>query len=398
MTHRSISSLYGLLALTLLLQSASCARVEQIGAPRGRSSNVERGVFSVGWTHRVVPGIQPYRERANPIQGAVPVADVEQGRVFVGSSDHHFYCLDATTGRVLWRRDLGGPVRSHPLFSSVTQVVFVGTDDGRMLALGTDEGDERWLYQAEGEIVTQPVIQGEAMYFTSADNTVHALDWTNGELIWQHHQERGPAEFEVSGHAGVALSNRQVYTGFSDGTVAALDSYDGTVVWSRDLTEDVDVTASSGGIPVMRDVDTTPLLSDRRVFVASYEAGIYALDRENGAVVWREPTKSVVSLGGRGRTLVASQAGEGALALDTNSGEVFWRRDLGPATYYQPLIRQDLVVVADSQLGLTALSLDDGRVVQRFQVGGGVGGQAVIYGSTALVLSSGGNLVALTVR
>jgi outer membrane protein assembly factor BamB len=373
---------------------ASCARMQPAGPPDRAGTSV----FSLGWTHRVMPDIAPYRSRANPIQGATPAVDGRGNRVFVGSADDNVYCLRADTGQVLWRRDVGAAVRSQPLYMPSTDVIFFGTDDGDMLALGAAEGDMRWSFRAEGEIIHQPVIEGEALYFTSGDDTVHAIDWTNGDQIWSHHEESSVSEFLVSGFAGAAATERAVYTGFSSGVVAAFDAFDGNVLWQRDLSEDIASDARVGGVPVMRDVDTTPVLGTARVYFADYESGVYGLERESGAIAWRQPIKNVVALAGRGTTLFAAQAGSGVVALDTGSGRVLWTQHLGTATYYRPDLFRDLLIVPDSRIGLTALRASDGAIVQRYTVGSGVGASVELEGPMAFVLSNGGTLAALSIR
>lgn len=397
-TRASTCSL-GTIALLLgIIMLAGCARVGSTETTGGRAQSSRVSVFSAEWTYRLMPNIEEYRNRANPIQGSVPIVDAAGNRVFVGSADNNVYCLRADTGEVIWRLDVGAAVRSQPLFMHDTQVVFFGTDDGELWAVGAAEGDRRWVFEAEGEIIHRAVLRDEALYFTSAANTVHALDWTDGQEIWRYQQERSISEFEVSGYAGVAVSERAVYTGFSDGTVAAFDAYDGNIIWDRDLSEDIASRGQVGGIPVMRDVDTTPVLGKRRVYIASYEAGVYALDRETGMVAWREPVKGVVELSGNGTTLFAAQAGEGVIAIDTSDGEVLWRQNLGQATYFRPRVYHDLLIVPDSQRGLTALRMTDGSLVQRYPVGGGAGGDVELVGATAFVVTNGGVLAALTLR
>ncbi len=391
---------YSLRTLLVMVYAASvlvgCARVGPLSSTSPRT--VELSVFNLRWSQNIMPDIPAYRERANPIQGSVPEVDASGNRVFVGSADHHIYCLRAGTGEVLWRRDTGAAIRSQPLFMEETQVLFLGTDDGQLWALGAEDGDQRWVYQAEAEIIHQPVLEGEALYITSADNTVHVIDWTDGEQIWRYTHEPSEGEFVVGGFAGIALSRGVVYTGFSDGSVIAFDANDGSVIWVRDLSDDIPPRSRTRGLPVLPDVDTTPLVGQRYIFVASYDGGIYALDRVSGAIIWREPSRGVIFLFGINNTIFAARASYGVIALDADDGSMRWQRPLGSANYFRPSIFRDLLIVTDSQRGITALRLENGDVLQRYTVGSGAGGNATIVGSTAFVLSNGGVLAALRLR
>ena len=372
-----------------------CAAVAPTPADSRRA---ESSVFSLQWARRLMPEIIRYRDRANPLQGAGVEVDPAGNRLFAGSADDHLYALDATTGRVIWRSAIGAAVHSRPLYMPETRVIFFGTDNGTLLAYGADAGDRRWVYNAEAEIRHRPVLRGEALYISAADNSVHAVDWTTGAELWRYRRDPSDAEFEVSGHAGVAVGDRTVYTGFSDGSVVALDAFDGSEIWTRSLAEDIERRQRGTGLPVLPDVDTTPMLSRRHVFVASYEAGIYALDRDAGAVVWRQPLQGVVGLAGTGTTLYASRSGAGLVAVSTSDGRILWERPLGPSTFSEPVVHRDLVVVGDGRLGLAAVRRVDGQIVQRFPVGSGAGAAPVISGHRAFVVSNGGVLAALSVR
>jgi outer membrane protein assembly factor BamB len=72
-------------------------------------------------------------ETGGPVR-STPVLDTE-GRLYVGSRDHHLYAIRAADGEVVWRVDLGAEVDSTPALTSGRRVV-VGTDDGSVVVLG----------------------------------------------------------------------------------------------------------------------------------------------------------------------------------------------------------------------------------------------------------------------
>ncbi len=89
---------------------------------------------------RVVEG-KELRDRLS-FDDAIQVAIVD-GRVFFGSPiDHHVYCLDASTGKVVWRFATEGPIRLAPTVTK--QRVYVGSDDGFVYCLDTAKGQLVW--------------------------------------------------------------------------------------------------------------------------------------------------------------------------------------------------------------------------------------------------------------
>jgi glucose dehydrogenase len=96
---------------------------------------------------RPVEGIQELRRIHFDDVFHVAVAG---GRAYFGSSaDHKVYCLDATSGRVIWTRITGGPVRLAP--TVVDGRVYVGSDDGCAYCLNARDGSILWRFRAAPE-------------------------------------------------------------------------------------------------------------------------------------------------------------------------------------------------------------------------------------------------------
>ncbi len=58
---------------------------------------------------------------------------VENGVVYVGSSDGNIYALDAKTGKLIWRYATSGRIWSSPTYWK--GAVYVGSSDNRLYAL-----------------------------------------------------------------------------------------------------------------------------------------------------------------------------------------------------------------------------------------------------------------------
>jgi outer membrane protein assembly factor BamB len=127
-----------------------------------------------------------------------------RGRLFFGSStDDHFYCLDAHSGKILWRFASGGPIRFAPWVEE-DRVCF-GSDDGHVYCLEVTTGDvmwrtslaheERWVSGngrmisawpiRTGVVVADGTLYTTAGLFPSQGIWIAALDLQTGKTLWQ---------------------------------------------------------------------------------------------------------------------------------------------------------------------------------------------------------------------
>jgi polyvinyl alcohol dehydrogenase (cytochrome) len=153
----------------------------------------------------------------------------------------------------------------------------------------------KWAFAFDGDVsaFAQPTVLDRALFVGSAAGRVHALDTSTGCIHWMF-QANGPVRSAI---LAVPLGSRQALL-FSDliGWVYALDAENGRVLWSKRI-EDHEATRLTGA----------PVLHDGTVFipVASWEesraigpgypcctfrGSIVALRARDGALVWKEYT------------------------------------------------------------------------------------------------------------
>jgi outer membrane protein assembly factor BamB len=319
--------------------------------------------------------------------GAAIYADT----VFIGSASGWFFALRSSTGAVRWRKQLGA-VASAPIIAG--GVLIVGTSDGTLLALDSQTGSEKWRYQSRGPIEQSPVATGDLIVFSNEADQVVAVDSLTGKFKWQFKGET-PEEYTLRGHAGVAIDNDLIYTGFANGTLAALRKDTGSVAWSTSLKGDADRFI---------DVDATPVVVGDRVYASSSSGGVYALDKATGLVRWRVPfwdvaqpsaTGNVGGIASDSKALYVSVADLGTYAIDL-AGNVLWRvgaKDGGePAA---PVVWNELLLWSLARDGLFIADRRTGETLQYFDPGDGVSATPAVTGDGRLfVMSNRGILYA----
>ena len=72
----------------------------------------------------------------------------DSGTLYAVNGQSEVLALDAATGGVRWRKDIGVPARSAPTVAEGR--IFLTTIDSRLLALSVQDGRQLWAYQATG--------------------------------------------------------------------------------------------------------------------------------------------------------------------------------------------------------------------------------------------------------
>jgi outer membrane protein assembly factor BamB len=105
-----------------------------------------------------------------------------------------------------------------------------------------------------------------------------------------------------------------------------------------------------------------PAGDGNRIYAASRDGNVVALNPESGKTIWRISLDTKLSAGpGVGEGLVVVGAADGYLiTIDADSGEEMWRANLKGETLAKPAIKDDTVMVLTIDNRLRALSAFDG--------------------------------------
>lgn len=151
-----------------------------------------------------------------------------------------------------------------------------------------------WIYQsgiAESFVTTPLVIDG-ALYLTTPESHVMALNAATGERIWEYVPQLestmlccGPE------NQGVAAYRDKIFVGTIDGRVVALNNRSGEIVWETRIADPKDGYSQTAA----------PLIAGGKVIVgvggAEYgtRGFVAALDTEDGQEIWRWHTVAETS-------------------------------------------------------------------------------------------------------
>ena len=122
-----------------------------------------------------------------PIESPTGVTPAARGdRLFVGTEQAGFYCIDWKRARVVWHYDdpPGGiSTRSSPALVK-GQVVF-GAANRRVYSLDSETGKLNWSRLLKAKIESSPIIVGDRVFVGSLDGRFYELSLESGAVVWE---------------------------------------------------------------------------------------------------------------------------------------------------------------------------------------------------------------------
>src|SRR5712691_11689762 len=159
-------------------------------------------------------GKEAYRLKAGALVRSSPV--VNDGRVLVGVMDTKdagaLVAVDATKGKLLWRRKLGA-VFSSPTLAGAR--VLVGSDDGALHAIEPERGTVTWSHRLGGRVRATAAVSAEVAVVSDFEGRLAAVRVQDGGRLWL-------CELGQPVYSSAALSAGLAVVGCHDGSVQGL--------------------------------------------------------------------------------------------------------------------------------------------------------------------------------
>lgn len=308
-----------------------------------------------------------------------------QGRVYLSGGAGTVAVVDATSGRDVWRLNLGTPLATGP--GSDGQTTAVVTLANQLVAI--NDGKEAWRVQLPAASYTAPLVAGRRVFVLTADRSVLAFDGQTGSRLWT--QSR-PGEPLVLRQSGVLLAVGDTLVAGLSGRLVGLNPANGTPRW------EVQVANSRGTNEVERLVDLVGPVSrvGNSVCARAFNSAVACADAEAGRSLWNKPAQGIVGVHGDDQLLVGTEADGRLVAWRRANGDKAWELDrLKYRELSAPLSLVRLLVVGDDSGQVHLLSSADGSELTRLTTdGSAVLAPPVLSGPALVVQTRNGGVFA----
>ena len=260
---------------------------------------------------------------------------VVDGKVYIGSMDRKVYCLNVSTGSLIWNYTTGGYVDSSP--AVVDGKVFIGSQDGTFYALNASTGSLIWSYTIY--VRGSPAVVDGKVY-VGASGGVYALNASTGSLIWSYTPGAGA-------NSSPAVVDGKVYIGSSNHNVCALNASTGSLIWSYATGDIIDYSS--------------PAVADGKVYIGSRDYNVYALNASTGSLIWKYATGMFVNSSpavADGKVYIGSMDGT-FYALNASTGSLIWKYATGDYVRSSPAVVDGKVYVGSYNKKIYAFGSHD---------------------------------------
>lgn len=273
---------------------------------------------------------------------ATPALSVD-GQLFVGSYDFAFYSYDSENGippAGAWpfieseNRYIGGALVNG-------EMVYAPSSDNNLYAVDF-KGNQKWVFSTEDALWGTPVTDGETIYLPGMDHQLYAIDAKTGTEIWKTE----PLGGSIAGTPTMGPDG-QLFVGTFGNEMLGLDIETGKVLGNMRF-------------PTNNWVWTGPTISEDKLYFGDLSGTLYALEfnAESFREIWRFPRSLeaetglplIVSITSKPVVVdnvvyFGSESGF-LFAIDKNSGEYLWSRELSGPVHTDLIHMDDHIYVA----------------------------------------------------
>ncbi len=357
----------------------------------------------------VTLGAAPARAWTATVQGSSPrrrlasAPVIGGGSLFVVDTAGDVHAFDAATGARRWqhRIEVERDFRDSTFGGGVSFSdgrVYATNGAGDVVALDAQSGAEIWRVRPAGPLRGAPTIAFNTVYVMTQDNQIHALNTTDGSLVWQEVAAGGQSG--VFGVAAPAAGQGTVIAGYSIGELVAYRYENGRVLWNDALAR----TSISTQVGTLTDVDADPIIDNGRVYALGQGGRMAAYELVTGQRIWELSLAGISTPAIAGEWIFTLTDDSRLLAIARTTGRARWvtqlerwrnpKNETGPIFWTGPVLASNRLWVASSEGIVQSVDVMTGEATLFTELNDSVSLPPVVANNTLYILDDGGRITA----
>lgn len=135
-------------------------------------------------------------------------------------------CLDAATGKVLWKSEVYDGIQGSVAVSG--GLVVAGSRDGDVYAFNAVTGERRWSTRVGAPVVGTPAVAGGRVYVAADNADVRCLSAADGRPVWNWSMQPPGGRNTMRIVSSPAVGGGRLYAAGTNGSVVCLEDERGS--------------------------------------------------------------------------------------------------------------------------------------------------------------------------
>ncbi len=249
--------------------------------------------------------------------------EIISNRIYFGTAAGFLYCLDETTGEIIWNLEVGEWVRSKPLKKQ--NHIYLGTLEGRLLSIreNNNQPEVVWNQQVGDHGFNANLAASEfGLLATNENMLLYNINFSTGKIYWKHSLLDGiwkddqfiAAEEQSGQQSSPTIADGILYIAGPDGFLNAVNVETGKELWKFEAKSSI---------------SPSPTVAEGKVFIGQTYRSFgkyFALDALTGEPVWTTDDLGSVWINAaydNGRLFLGNMDGY-FFAIDPSTGDKLW--------------------------------------------------------------------------
>lgn len=301
-------------------------------------------------------------------------------------------CLNAASGKIIWRVIVGTPLTSG--VSGNDSIIVVVGQKGIIYAFDKN-GNLRWKTRTSSNVLSPPAVNVNLVIVQSIDGRIAAYDARNGVLRWRFLCKFSNLMLNIA--LNIVLDSQTAYIGLPRGILLALALDTGEIRWEvvvsdvHGVTEFEQITDVSG---------ISLFMGASNICACTFHGKIGCFNIKTGNVIWQKSFSSSINIGANPSFMFIVGEDGVITKLARKTGKLIWNSSVLQHRYLsKPIIIKDTVVIGDDLGCINFLSLQNGSLVACVRTdNSSIKVNPILVGQIVFFQTQSGTLIALVLE
>ena len=291
--------------------------------------------------------------------------------IFYSNNNYEVIAKNTNNGKIQWKVKLNlEKLEKFPLVAGFfldDKKLFFVTGLGNLYCVDVRTGKILWFEKFGIQFSRPPIINKNKIFLISDDNQLYAIDKNTRKILWSH--LGNIEELSIIGGSKPALDKGILIVTYSSGEIYALDEENGSVVWFDNIS-----TGNFFSKTNLNDIQSPICIDNNTLYVPTFSNRFLVYDLKTGKKKWDTKISSINPITISGETIYLIDINSKLISLNKISGKLMWavqlrsKKNDDEIVWSGPLLSSNKLLVVSSSGLILSLSPFTGKTLSKIKL------------------------------